>query len=148
MIHKAAERSRTLFESGYYCAESVLIAIAEAYQIQSDLIPKIATGFCSGISRTCRQCGAVSGAIMGIGLMHGRSIPEEQVEPTYDVVQRLFNLFENKFGTTNCQELIGCDLNTDEGQEKFEANNLIEKCTEYTEEATRMAMSLIEECKG
>jgi len=145
MINKAAKRSRKLFESGYYCAESVLIAIAEAYQIQSDLIPKIATGFCSGISRTCGQCGAVSGAIMGIGLMLGRSFPEEQVEPTYDVVQRLLNRFENKFSTTNCQELIGCDLNTDEGQEKFEANNLFEKCTEYTEEATRMAMSLIEE---
>jgi len=39
-----ANRSRQLFESGYYCAESVLLAVAESQGIKSDLIPKIATG--------------------------------------------------------------------------------------------------------
>ena len=53
MNDRVSQRSRELFDSGYYCAESVLLAIAENQGIQSDLIPKIATGFCSGISRTC-----------------------------------------------------------------------------------------------
>ncbi|GBD95663.1 MAG TPA: C_GCAxxG_C_C family protein [Nitrospirae bacterium] len=68
---------RELFDSGYYCAENVLLAIAESQGIQSDLIPKIATGFCSGISRTCGMCGALSGAIMSLNLLYGRSSPEE-----------------------------------------------------------------------
>jgi len=144
-INKAAKRSGKLFDSGFYCAESVLMAIAEAYRIESDLIPKIATGFCSGISRTCGQCGAVSGAIMGLGLMFGRSTPNASVERNYEMVQRFLEMFKKKFGTTNCYELIECDLTTDEGQDKFEKNNLIKNCTEYTEEATRMAMKLIEE---
>jgi dihydrofolate reductase len=37
----------------------VLLAIAESQGIQPDLIPRIATGFCSGISRTGGMCGAV-----------------------------------------------------------------------------------------
>jgi hypothetical protein len=37
-----ANRSRQLFESGFYCAESMLPAVAESQGIKSDLIPKIA----------------------------------------------------------------------------------------------------------
>lgn len=143
MIDRAAQRSRELFDSGYYCAESVLLAMAEAQGIQSDLIPKIATGFCSGMSRTGGQCGAVSGAIMGLSLLTGRSSPEESVEDNYVVVRRLIDMFERRFGSTSCRQLIGCDLNTEEGQETFGANNLVEECKRYVEETTRMAISLM-----
>ena len=77
MSEQAPQRSLELFQSGFFCAESVLLAIAESQGIQSDLIPRIATGFCSGISRTGGMCGAVSGAIMGIGLVAGRNSPAE-----------------------------------------------------------------------
>ena len=83
MIEKAANRSRELFESGLYCAESVLLSITEAKGIESPLIPRIATGFCSGISRSFNLCGAVSGAIMAISIFMGRDTPEESVEPCY-----------------------------------------------------------------
>jgi hypothetical protein len=43
--------------------------VAESKNIQSDFIPKIATGLCAGISRTCGTCGAVTGAIMAINLI-------------------------------------------------------------------------------
>ena len=52
MIEQASKRSLELFKSGYFCAESVLLAIAENQGIQSDLIPRIASGFCGGISHT------------------------------------------------------------------------------------------------
>ncbi len=143
MINTAAQRSGELFESGYFCAESVLLAIAEAKGIQSDLIPGIATGFCSGVARTCGVCGAVSGGIMSLSLLTGRSSPDESVEENYAAVQKLLSAFEGKFGSTNCQELIACDLGTKEGQEIYEANNLDEQCKRYTEEATRLAMQLL-----
>ncbi len=145
MTDRVARRSRELFDSGYYCAESVLLAIAEAKGIQSTLIPKIATGFCSGMSRTGGQCGAVSGAIMGLSLLTGRSSPEDSVEENYVMARRLIDIFERRFGSTNCRQLIGCDLSTEEGQETFRSNNLIEECKRFTEEATRMAISLMAE---
>jgi hypothetical protein len=52
VIDQVASKSREHFISGYYCAESVLLAVSEAKGIQSDLIPKIASGFCSGMART------------------------------------------------------------------------------------------------
>jgi C_GCAxxG_C_C family probable redox protein len=118
--------------------------VAEGKSIHSELIPKIATGFCSGISRTCGICGAVSGAIMAINLFYGRSLPDEPVEPVYTMVRELVDMFESKFGSTNCKQLTGCDLGTDEGRKTFMKNKLIEQCRNYTEEATRMAMTIIE----
>ncbi|MFC1823386.1 C-GCAxxG-C-C family protein [Thermodesulfobacteriota bacterium] len=144
MSEKVAKRSRELFEGGYYCAESVLLAIAESRGIKSELIPKIATGFCSGISRTCGMCGAVIGAIMVINLVTGRNSPDESVEENYALCQKMMASFQDRFGSTNCQELTGCDLGTDEGQKIFGEKNHIEKCKDYTEEAARIAHSIME----
>ena len=91
------------------------------------------------------MCGAVSGAIMAINLFYGRSLPDTPVEESYSVVQRFTKMFKKKHGSTNCEQLIGCDLGTEEGQKTFKENNLREQCQNYTEEATRMAMSIIQE---
>lgn len=119
--------------------------MAESKNIKSELIPKIATGFCGGISRTCGICGAVSGSIMAINLFTGRSKPGEAVTDNYTAVQKMIGRFEEKFGSTNCKELTGCDLGTKEGMESFMTNKVMEKCKNYTEEATRMAMTIIED---
>ena len=145
MGKQAPQRSLELFRSGFFCAESVLLAIAESQGIQSDLIPRIATGFCSGISRTGGMCGAVSGGIMGIGLVAGRDSPAESVEPAYTLVQKLIHAFEEQYGSVNCRQLIGCDLATESGQRYFMENNLMESCLQYAEGATRLAISLIAE---
>ena len=144
MTDDIARRSGELFDAGYFCAESVLLAIAESKKIESDWIPRIATGFCSGVSRTYGMCGAVSGAIMGINLASGRNYPKDSVDDNYQKVQELVRWFEKRFGSTNCKQLIGCDLNTEAGQRKYIANNLHANCKSYTEEATRLAMALIE----
>ena len=119
--------------------------MAESKNFKSDLIPGISTGFCGGVSRTCGICGAVSGAIMALGIRYGRNNPDESTARCYEAVQGFVKAFENKFGSTNCQQLTGCDLGTEEGREKFNSGNVIQKCREFTEEATSLAMSIIEE---
>jgi C_GCAxxG_C_C family probable redox protein len=145
MNEQASQRSAELFKSGYFCAESVLLAIAESQGIHSDLIPKIATGFCSGISRIGGMCGAVSGAIMGINLVAGRNSPAESFELCYTLTQKLISRFEKQYGSVNCRQLIGCDLATEAGQRYFMENNLMESCLQYAENATRLAISIIAE---
>ncbi len=147
MNEQAPQRSIELFKSGFFCAESVLLAIAESQGIQSNLIPKIASGFCSGVSRTGGMCGAVSGAIMGINLVAGRSSPDESNELSYFLTQELINRFEKQNGSVNCRQLMGCDLATGAGQQYFVENNLMNSCLKYAEDATRMAVSLISEMK-
>lgn len=143
MIKQAALKSKELFQSGYFCTESVLMAIAESQGIESDLIPRIATGFCAGISRTTGLCGAVAGAIMGIGLVKGRDNKDDPVDPVYDDVQALIKSFKDAFGSTNCLELTNCDFSCEAGRSKFVKENKKEQCYIFAEKATEIAMARI-----
>lgn len=145
MSELTPQRSLELFKSGFFCAESVLLAIAESQGIQSELIPRIATGFCSGVSRTGGMCGAVSGAIMGMNLVAGRNSPDESIELSYTLTQELISRFEAQYGSSNCRQLIGCDLATEAGQLYFMENHLMERCLQCAADATSMAVSLIAE---
>lgn len=144
MNQVAIQRSKDLFESGYFCAEGVLTAIAESREVSSDLIPRIATGFCSGLARTGGLCGAVSGAILALGMVAGRDSADESVDPVYGLVREVLDEFEAEFSSTTCLGLTGCDLGTDEGQRQFLERKQHESCTEYVGEATRLALEAIE----
>jgi C_GCAxxG_C_C family probable redox protein len=144
MADQVASRSEELFRQGLFCAESVLQAVAESQNIESDLIPRIATGLCGGIARTSGLCGAAGGAILAINMLCGRDDATSTVEGNYGVVREFLGRFEAEFGSTNCCELVGCHLGTPEGQAFFKENNLWDKCLVFTREAGRMAVSSIQ----
>lgn len=133
------------FASGLYCAESVVLAVADELGIESELLPKVATGFCSGMGRMSGTCGALSGAIMGIGLALGRSEPSQPVQPAYEATQRLISEFEQEFGGRDCHVLLGCDLSKPEGQAQFREHRLGERCAKYTSKAAEIAARIITE---
>ena len=140
---RAVQRVRDLFESGYVCSESVLMALAEHQGIESDVIPRIATPFGSGLARTCGMCGAVSGAVMGIGLAVGRQRSDQPRDAAYAITRRLLTEFAERFGSTDCQQLIGIDLGAPGGSEQFHARNLMPQCTGYAEACVQMALAFI-----
>ena len=142
---QTAQRSSELFESGFCCSESVLQALAESRGIRSEFIPRIATGLCAGISRTGGICGAVSGGVLAISLVTGRSSPGDPREENLRLVRAFLKECEAKFGSTNCEQLMGCRLDTAEGQRFFQEHNLREKCAGFTREAARIAVQLLEE---
>ena len=111
--------------------------------IESGLVPGIATGFCGGMARTGNMCGAVTGAVMAINIVLGRDAPDGPRDEDYAAVRKLLRRFEGKFGSSNCSELLGCDLDTPEGRDYYKQNDLARECRRYTEEAARMAISLL-----
>lgn len=133
-----------LFGSGQlYCAETVLTVIAECGGRGAKEYIGLATGFCSGASRTNGQCGAVSGAILGIGLFVGRTKPGGEYEPAYSLVQEFLAQFSEQVDSINCYELTGCDFSTPEGQEQFAEQKVIEKCLEFAVLASEIAVNLL-----
>lgn len=96
-------------------------------------IPRIATGFGAGMGRHGETCGALVGAIMALGLKYGREGAEdsEAKANTYDKVESLLQAFRDKYGTAVCCDLIGCDLQTTEGNERFKRENLITECRKF-----------------
>lgn len=145
-VRKSAEE---LFSSGLFCAESVVLAIAKAQNLDSELLPKLATAFCSGMSRTCGTCGALTGAIMGVSLAFGRSTAEEPVQPSYLATQQLIRAFEEEFGSRECKALLGgCNLSTPEGQTTYKDQKLSQRCQHITGKAAEIAAIVIIENGG
>ncbi len=122
-----------------------MLSVSESKNISSDLIPKIATGFCAGISRTQGPCGAVTGAVLALNMFYGRNDPSVALTDCYPPVQTFLSRFKETFGSTNCLELIQCDLATEEGRKKFIDENLIVTCKGFTAEAIRMVLSILDE---
>ena len=141
-VGQAAEN---YFKGGFYCAESVVASLTEAFGIHSELFPKAATAFCSGMARTCGTCGALTGAMMGLSAVLGRTSPDESVDKVYEATQQLTRRFEEAFGSRNCHEILGCDLGTPEGQATFKNENLRDGCIKIAGRAAEMAEAIVSE---
>lgn len=141
---KVAACAKGHFDSGYHCAESVLLAAAEHAGIRSPLIPAIATGFCHGISHTWGTCGALSGAIMAVNLAHGRNTPDQTTAANYQAVRKLIDEFGKACGSTLCCELMGCDLDTRDGLNTYKNNHQRSQCREFVGIGASLAARLIE----
>lgn len=136
------------FAGGFNCAESVLLSLVQAMDIDTSDIPRIATGFGAGLGRYGETCGAVTGAIMALGLKFGRDTSGdiESRELTYSKIDKLMQAFHNEFNTTRCKELIDCDMLTKEGREKAITSNLHRNlCTKFVAFAARTTAELINE---
>ena len=67
------------------------------------------------------------------------------MDDNYAAVRKLNDMFQERFGSTTCGGLLGCHLGTEEGQRIFRENKLHANCLDFAEEATRIALSIIEE---
>ncbi len=144
-ISVSGKRAVSHFKSGFMCAESIFLAVAQHYYIESDLIPRLATGFCSGLAKTRTLCGAVSGGIMSINLITGRDSSDENPELNYQLIQKYLEQFKAKFGAVDCIDLLGCNLNDEVCAKKFKEEKMIEQCYQYVEEGTKIVLTLLAE---
>jgi len=143
-LEAISERAAKHFEAEFNCAESVLMSLAESIGVSSKLIPKIATPFGGGIGRRGSVCGALTGAVIAIGLKLGRSEAEntKSRDESYEKALELFKRFEREFGSVLCYDLIKLDLTTPEGRKMIKAVRL-GKCINFVRAAARNAAQLI-----
>jgi C_GCAxxG_C_C family probable redox protein len=139
-LSKASE-ARKQFEEGFSCAPSVLSACSEQFGLEKQLALKIACGFGGGIGRMGRTCGAVTGAVMVIGLKHGQSdaADEQPRQETHNLVKKFINKFTELHGSVECRELIGYDLSNPAEFESARKSGVIEKkCHGFVYDAARI----------
>ena len=112
-----AEEARRQFEKGFHCAPALLSTYSEQFGLDKALALRIACGFGAGIGRMGRTCGAVTGALMVIGLKYGQTnlADAESSQRTYTLVKEFTDRFAALHGSIECKELIGYDL-SDSGE--------------------------------
>lgn len=124
------------------CAQSTIASLAKFLGVESDLTPKIATGFGGGFSRTQSVYGAVTGAIMGLGLLFGRNQAREHKETCYGKTQEFITSFLKTFGSLNCFSLSGIDFNTSEGARLYKEKVHQECCLKLVRFAVERVFSM------
>ncbi len=92
------------------------------------------------MGRLGKTCGAVTGALMVIGLKYGKAIPGDETprEKTYDLTREFIRKFENINSTTVCRDLIGYDLTDEQGLKKARASGVFQTlCRKYIADAVK-----------
>ena len=115
------------------CAQSTLAAYAADYGLEKNQALQVAVGFGGGMGRVQDVCGAISGAIIVLGLASGFKEEDgrDKINQVYAKVHRLIDEFSAKQGTIKCRDLLDCDLLSEEGQKLFKEKNLKENCRGY-----------------
>ncbi|MCL2148700.1 MAG: C-GCAxxG-C-C family protein [Methanomassiliicoccaceae archaeon] len=111
MSDKVEEASR-LFGNGMYCSQAILGAFCERYGMDKEAAFRISCGLNSG-ARCAEVCGAVSGAVLVIGLKYGGSKDTCNMR-----AEEFVELFRERHGEVTCRGLLGCDVFTPEGRAK------------------------------
>jgi C_GCAxxG_C_C family probable redox protein len=98
----------------------VLAAVSEPLGLERETALKISQAFGGGMARMGLTCGAVTGAMLAIGLKHGRTRPEDEgaKEKTYSLVHDFVRQFRERHGSIVCRELLGVDLSTPQGHQR------------------------------
>jgi C_GCAxxG_C_C family probable redox protein len=112
-----SDKAARLFDSGFNCAQSVFLAFAPELGMDEKTAARVACPFGAGMGRRARTCGAVSGALLALGLRFGMTScsDQEAKEKTYELTRDFIAAFEKRHGALDCSALLGCDIGTPEG---------------------------------
>jgi C_GCAxxG_C_C family probable redox protein len=144
----SVDQAMTLFQQGCNCSQAVCAAHASSLGLARDMALKIAAGFGGGLGRCGEVCGAVTGAIMVVGLKTGsvEATDAAAKEKTYALTQRVIGQFKERHGSILCRELLGCDIGLPEGrQHAREAQLFTTRCPLFVRDAAEIVSALLEE---
>ncbi len=129
----------------YNCCESILLALKDELGVESEIIPKIGTGIGAGVSLNGLLCGSISSVAIAIGIKYGRTSPEENPQPIWDMVDKYVAEFRERFGHVNCRQLTGLDLKTREGLREYFARVHDYACVARLRFAVKKALEILKE---
>ena len=148
------ERARKNFSKGFNCSECVLEAVLA--HIEVDLpkeVLKMATGFGGGVGLFGDTCGAISGAVLAVSAVYGRSeLPENEDKKAamqaaarqlygkpglYRIFNQIPNKVQEKYGNTLCRELAG------QWRDQWLCREHALHCREIITDAAELAATLI-----
>ena len=148
-IQLAEETAKGYFRQGLNCAECVLRTYMDLYETgMPEEVLCMATGFGGGIGHTKNTCGAISGAVMAVGLDKGRPDPfgpkEEMGERISHLQNGIYPCFaemveeiEGEYGTLICSEMS-------RSYEDFDSKPRMKNCMQITAYCAGLAVKYTE----
>ncbi len=109
-----------MFLEGYNCAQAVLVCCGERYGLPRETAIRVGQAFGGGMGKTGNVCGAVTGALMVVGLQCAVTDGSDSAakQEAHRLAQEFMARFKALHGSLLCRELLDCDLSTKEGSAK------------------------------
>jgi C_GCAxxG_C_C family probable redox protein len=128
------------FRNGINCTQAILSAWGSRHGLDRDTAMKLGGAFGSGMNMG-ETCGAVTGALMVIGLRHAKVsragfLSRDRTErETLDFIER----FKQRNGAVSCKELLGCDLGSPEGRATAKRDKSFKtRCPKFVRDAAEI----------
>lgn len=103
---QAVDMAGEAFGDDYHCAEAVVIAGLRALNRDPAPVLPLATAFGGGMGKTFEEaCGALSGALLVIGHLHGRTGPAQSWETAAAMGAEVRGAFRGRHLCTRCATL-------------------------------------------
>jgi len=141
-----ADDAAALFTAGYSCSQAVCTAFAEDFGIDRATALRLSCGFGGGMAHTGNTCGAITGALMVIGMKYGRTEVGDLAakEKTYTLANAFITEFLRREHATGCTDLIGLDLSDPKNIITARENGLFRsKCMRYVRDAAEILEKLL-----
>lgn len=140
-----AFEAKGYFNQHYNCAQSTFAPFAKRLDMDLDLAFKITTPFGGGMGHAGQICGAVSGALMAIGLVFGiTEYDQEQKYACYDLARAFQARFKTMHGSLTCPGLLGWDIGNPQELAHVREEDLFHTlCPKLVGDAARIAAALI-----
>ena len=97
-----AEQAKQNFYNGMNCSQALMLAFADLTDVSEATLKAVALPMGAGMGRLRLTCGAVSGAVMTLGLLY----PNKSKSEMYALVQEFAKRFQEKNGSVICGELL------------------------------------------
>jgi amino-acid N-acetyltransferase len=136
-----AAQSQKLFDSGFNCAQSVFVPFALQHGLDRQSALKLSTGFGAGMVYRGETCGAMTGAMMALGLLTGRSESEDTQarDVTYRLINQLYERFTEKHGSIICNQLLQMSDVSAASWDKVRADGLFHRrCPHFVRDAAKI----------
>ena len=136
-MNTIVKQAADYYAGGLYCSQAILSAFCSKYGLDKGTAQRISFGLNSGF-RCAEVCGAVSGAVLVIGLKHG-----DAKEAGNAKTLEYMNRFKEKHGSVTCRDLLGCDISTPDGRENALKQNLFAtRCVDLVQDAAQLLVDL------
>ena len=102
-------KALSYFKNGFNCCEATLLVGCDILGVSNTLVPRIATCFGGGINGSGNVCGLYTGAMMTIGIKHGRDSFAESREPANSKGREFHEFWIANMKNVDCRDLLDID---------------------------------------
>jgi len=141
-----ADDAVAAFRDGFSCSQATCVAFAEDFGIDRETALKLSCAFGGGMAHASNTCGAVTGALMVIGMKYGRTKADDVAakEKTYELTKAFMTEFLRRNHSLNCTNLIGHDLSDSIEYAIAKEKGLFRiKCDKFVQDAAEILEDLL-----